>query len=170
MSNTGSDAKLITIRALKVEDEPFLWEMLYQAIYVPEGQLPPPLDIVHQPALAWYVQGWGREGDCGFLASDGTGQPVGAIWLRLPQPEQHGYGYVDDETPELSMALLPDYRGKGIGTQLFERLFSSPCMHPKVSLSVSAKNPARRLYERVGFGAVEQNGESMTMIRIEDSA
>lgn len=160
--------KNIEIRALTKEDESFLWDMLYQAIYVPEGQAPPPREIVYQPSLSCYVAGWGREGDCGFLASDANGQSIGAVWLRLAQDDCHGYGYVDSDTPELSMALLPDYRGKGIGTQLFERLFNSPCMHPRVSLSVSAKNPARRLYERVGFAEVAQSGDSLTMIRMEN--
>jgi len=156
----------IIIRSLKKEDEPFWWEMLYQAIYLPKGHAPPPREILHQPELAWYVEGWGRDSDCGFLASV-DGQEVGAIWLRLAHDESHGYGFVADEIPELSMALLPDYRGKGIGTKLFERLFASPCTCPKVSLSVSEKNPARRLYERVGFEAVGQVEDSLTMIRIE---
>jgi ribosomal protein S18 acetylase RimI-like enzyme len=156
----------VIIRPLTKSDEPFLWDMLYQAIYVPQGQTPPPREIIFQPELAWYVKGWGRESDCGFLAST-DGQAVGAIWLRFVEDGRHGYGYVDDDTPELSMALLPDYRGKGIGTQLFKRLFASPGIHPKVSLSVSAKNPAFRLYERVGFEIVGQDGESLTMIRIE---
>lgn len=160
--------KAIEIRALTKADEPFLWDMLYQAIYVPEGQAPPPYEIVYQPALAWYVQGWGRDGDCGFLVRDESGQQIGAIWLRFALDGHHGYGYVDDNTPELSMALLPDYRGKGIGTQLFAHLFDSPCTHPRVSLSVSVNNPARRLYERAGFVEVAQSGDSLTMIRMED--
>lgn len=158
--------KNIEIRALTKEDEPFLWEMLYQAIYVPDGQAPPPYEIIYQRPLSCYVQNWGRQGDCGFLAQV-EGKPVGALWLRLAQEDCRGYGYVDSNTPELSMALLPDYRGKGIGTQLFERLFSSPCIHYRVSLSVSDKNPARRLYERVGFKTIGQNGDSLTMIRTE---
>ncbi len=164
----GSNLKSIEIRALTKADESFLWDMLYQAIYVPEGQAPPPYEIVYQPALAWYVQDWGRDGDCGFLVSDESGQQIGAIWLRFAIDGHHGYGYVDEATPELSLALLPDYRGKGIGTQLFARLFDSPCTHPRVSLSVSVNNPARRLYERVGFAEVAQNDDSLTMIRIED--
>lgn len=168
MGNKRSKAKTITIRALTTEDEPFLWDMLYQAIYVPKGQAPPPKEIIYQPELAWYVEGWGRDRDCGFLASDDNGKSVGAVWLRFAKGGHHGYGYVNDETPELSMALLPDYRGKGIGTQLFERLFDSPCIHPRVSLSVSAKNPARRLYKRVGFEIIEEAGESVTMIRIQE--
>jgi hypothetical protein len=40
----AEDAETMTciIRPLKLEDEPFLWEMLYQAIHVPEGQTPLP--------------------------------------------------------------------------------------------------------------------------------
>ena len=54
------------IRPLELEDEPFLWEMLYQAIYVPEGKTPLPREIIQIPELARYVQSWEREGDCGF--------------------------------------------------------------------------------------------------------
>jgi len=73
-----------------MEDEPFLWEMLYQAIYVPEGQTAPPRSVVRRPELARYVRGWGREGDCGFLAGDAADQPVGAVWLRLLRGENKG--------------------------------------------------------------------------------
>jgi ribosomal protein S18 acetylase RimI-like enzyme len=36
--------------------------------------------------------------------------------------------------------------------------------HPGVSLSVSADNPARRLYERRGFRVVAEAGDSLTML------
>ena len=39
----------ITVRASQKSDEPFLWEMLYQALYVPEGEPPLPREIVQQP-------------------------------------------------------------------------------------------------------------------------
>jgi hypothetical protein len=58
------------IRPLELEDEPFLWEMLYQAIHIPQGQTPLSREVVQIPELARYVQGWGREGDYGFLGSD----------------------------------------------------------------------------------------------------
>ncbi len=37
------------IQALKDEDEPFLWEMLYQALYLPEGQAPLPREVIYLP-------------------------------------------------------------------------------------------------------------------------
>lgn len=154
------------LQPLTPEDEPFLWEMLYQALYVPEGQTAPPRGVVLLPEIARYVEGWGRVGDCGFLARDAvTSQPVGAVWLRLPVGENKSYGYVDDETPELSMAVLPEHRGRGIGTQLLTELIKSDCGHTSISLSVSVGNPARWLYERFGFAVVGQSAASLTMKR-----
>ena len=145
-------------RDLTKADEVFLWEALYLALYVPEGQPPLPREIVQEPEIRHYVAGWGRPGDMGVIALDGA-RPVGAAWLRLLTGEDRGFGYVDDETPELSIAVLPEYRGQGIGTALLERLLelAAPC-HPAVCLSVSAGNPARRLYERMGFRLVRDVG------------
>ena len=47
----------IRLVPIKDSDEPFLWEMLYQALYVPEGQPPFPRDILREPDIACYVQG-----------------------------------------------------------------------------------------------------------------
>jgi ribosomal protein S18 acetylase RimI-like enzyme len=119
------------------------------------------------PELGRYVRGWGRPDDVGLLAVDAeTGQPVGAAWLRLMTREEAGYGYVDDETPELSIAVLPRYRGKGAGTLLLTRLLGdAERMYKAISLSVSGDNPAVRLYERLGFEAVSSSGTSLTMKR-----
>ncbi|MCT7963955.1 GNAT family N-acetyltransferase [Laspinema sp. D1] len=154
------------IRPLISKDQPFLWEMLYQALYFPKGQSVPPREVVQLPELARYVQGWKRVGDCGFLASDAaTGQSVGAVWLRLLVGENKGYGYVDDDTPELSIAVLPEYRGQGVGTQLLIHLLASNCGQSSISLSVSVDNPALRLYERFGFEVVSKSDGSLTMKR-----
>jgi ribosomal protein S18 acetylase RimI-like enzyme len=77
-----------------------------------------------------------------------------------------GYGYVDDDTPELSMAVLPDYRGLGIGRRLLAELLDEAAhRYRAVSLSVATDNPARRLYERHGFVVLAFEGETATMIR-----
>ncbi|HNS73413.1 MAG TPA: N-acetyltransferase [bacterium] len=161
----------VIIRPLTPEDEPFLWEMLYEAVYVPEGEPRPPRKIVRLPEIARYVQEWATEGGYGFLAGDsGTGQAVGAAWLRLLTGTNRGFGYVNDATPELCIAVLPGHRGRGIGTQLLARLFESGCGYATVSLSVSMANPALRLYQRFGFEIVGSVGDSYTMIKtIRDS-
>lgn len=151
---------------LTVKDEPFLWEMLYEAIYVPPGELRPPREILKQPAIAHYVQGWGRETDLGFIALDPqTGEKLGAAWLRLLRGADRGYGYVDDRTPELTIAVRETARGRGIGQALLKRLIAAARQpFPGLALSVQAANPARRLYERMGFETVMQAEDTLTMV------
>jgi ribosomal protein S18 acetylase RimI-like enzyme len=152
------------IRALTSSDQTFLWEMLYQSLYVPEGQPPFERSILAKPEIARYVGDWGREDDHGFLAVDENDQALGAIWLRLLKGEERGFGYVDDQTPELGMAVLAEHRGQGIGTGLLARLIESlDGRYDQISLSVSVGNPAIHLYQRAGFERAGQSGDSINM-------
>lgn len=161
--NSPSLSQRFIFRPLARADQPFLWEMLYQAIYVPPHMLPPARSIIEHPEIARYVEGWGRVDDMGVAAIDAN-EPVGAAWLRLMVGPDRGYGYVDDRTPELSVAVLPGYRGQGLGTQMLEWLLrAARAKYPAVSLSVSMDNPARRLYERLGFEAVSSDSTALTM-------
>lgn len=160
------DSKEDAIRLLMPSDQAFLWEMLYLSLFVPEGGAPFDRNIVEQPALARYVENWGRVGDFGFVALDENCRPVGAVWLRLFKDEERGFGYVDDETPELGMAVLPEFRNQGIGTKLLSRLIeAAENSYESISLSVAIENPALRLYRRLGFEVVGENGGSLTMKR-----
>jgi ribosomal protein S18 acetylase RimI-like enzyme len=164
---TGGD--VYDIRPATPEDEPFLREMLYQSLYVEEGADPFPTEVLERPELSRYVEGWGRAGDLGFVAVQaGSGRAVGAAWSRLPGVVDKGFAYLDDETPELAVAVSPGHRGVGVGTALLKRLLSaaSASFH-SMSLSVSPDNPARRLYERLGFETVEvRGGHPLMKIRL----
>ena len=48
------------IRPLTPDDEMFLWDALYCAIYVPPGEPPPAHEIIKEPQLARYVVGCRR--------------------------------------------------------------------------------------------------------------
>jgi len=136
------------LRAANVSDEPLLWEMLYLALFVPPGEPPLPRSVLRDPAIARYVQGWGtRRDDKGLVALVDTSL-VGAAWLRWFPASDPGYGFVDESIPELSVAVLPGHRGKGIGSLLLERLLQGV---PSTSLSCDPQNPARQLYLRLGF-------------------
>lgn len=153
------------VRPIAATDQEILWEMLYQAIYVAPDSPLLPREIVHEPALARYVQNWPQPGDLGWMALEAqSGQAVGAAWLRLFPVSQPGYGYIDSVTPELSIAVLPGFRGQGIGTGLLSQLLQAAQeKYPAVSLSVSAGNPAAALYQRLGFDIHHADGDSLVM-------
>jgi len=154
----------LQIRPLTHSDQAFLWECLYFAIHVPLGTPLPGLDILKSPDLSKYVADWGRDTDFGFLAFDSVASKnLGALWLRQFTTYNAGYGYVDDQIPELNMAVVPDSRGWGIGSRLLEHLFAQG-KYPAISLSVSPQNPAIKLYKRVGFKKVVEKGGSWTML------
>jgi ribosomal protein S18 acetylase RimI-like enzyme len=107
-------------------------------------------------SLAKYVTNWGSPHDIGFIAQvEGSQQAIGAAWARLFQGEARGYGYVNDETPELAIGILGGHRGQGVGSLLMSLLLAQVQeKYPAISLSVRAENPAVRLYERFGFKLV----------------
>ncbi|WP_244422189.1 GNAT family N-acetyltransferase [Ktedonobacter racemifer] len=63
---------------------------------------------------------------------------------------------IPDGTPELTIAVLPDFLGQGIGTQLLKHLLEvASKVYPALMLSVRKSNPARYLYEWMGFEIVD---------------
>ena len=140
--------------------------MLYHALYIPEGSPPLSKEIVNQPDIAKYVLDWGQPDDMGFVAIDkASRRQIGAVWIRMFNSHNPGYGYFAEDIPELSIAVLPGHRGLGIGTQLLNHMLAKAAgKYPGLSLSVTSANPAKRLYERLGFQVVNMKGASLTML------
>jgi GNAT superfamily N-acetyltransferase len=145
------------IRPAGVEDEPVLWQMIFEAAHMADEGHTSIEAAKARPDLARYVAGWPLPGDLGVVAVDTVRIiPVGAAWVRLLTGDNRGYGWVDDATPELAMGILPGYRGQRIGTVLLTRLLEvARSTYRGVSLSVRADNkPAVRLYEQCHFRQV----------------
>lgn len=121
-------------------------------------------ELMAVPALAHYVADWPRKGDAGFVAEEG--EPLGAAWWRLFTVDDGGYGFIDEATPELSIGVVPEARGRGVGTLLLRALIDAAQRSalPALSLSVERDNPAALLYERLGFQTVLPVGGSLTMV------
>lgn len=148
----------IRIRPAGREDQAFVSDMQYQALFAPPGAQPIDRAVLAEPDIARYhLEFAGRDGDVGRIATDRDGRPVGAAWVR----RMHGYGWVDDNTPELAIAVAEGERGQGVGTALLTALAAEV---PRMSLSVDVRNPARRLYERFGFEDVRTEGDSVVML------
>jgi ribosomal protein S18 acetylase RimI-like enzyme len=134
------------VRALTVADESIVWTMLIHAAH--ETSLE---SVKNQPVLSRYAIDWGRAGDAGCGAFVGE-KSIGAAWLRLWPNEDQGFGCIDPKIPELAIAVLPEYRGHGVGNALLLKILSTAsALFSAVSLSVRADNPAIELYQRSGF-------------------
>ncbi len=150
------------IRQIKPIEYSFLNEMLYQAIFVADETEVLPRDIIEQPDLKKYIQDFGRIGDF-CLVAELNGKLLGAIWIRLIK----GYGFIDTETPEMSMAVLKGYRGNGIGKQLLTKMIDTlkDNQVKQVSLSVDKKNFAHGFYKEYGFVDYSTSEKSIIMMR-----
>jgi GNAT superfamily N-acetyltransferase len=153
-------------RPAGIEDIRFLATMLGEAaVWRPDKPTPTGDEVMADPRYAMYLTGWPRHGDYGLVAEqDG---PVGAAWYRTYTEADHGYGFVAEDVPELSIAVIASRRHEGIGRQLLVELIDAGLAHgySALSLSVREENPARGLYESVGFVPIEKRGGSWTMVR-----
>ena len=146
------------IRAAGPQDVRFLRDMLRHAYY---WRMNESADL----PVARYVLNWGRPGDEGLVALDDA-NAVGAAWYRLFSREEAGFGFVDEETPELTIAVVPSRRGKGFGHELMTGLLERArrAGFDALSLSVAKDSPAVSLYERYGFRPVAEPDDTLTMV------
>jgi ribosomal protein S18 acetylase RimI-like enzyme len=130
------------------DDVPFLWEMLTYAATMAPGGTASVADAQADPYLRTYVDGWGRADDLGIIAREGDGDDrrIGAAWVRA------GLIVAAPRAPELATAVVPAWRGQGVGASMINQLFRHAAgRFDAVVLSVRAANPALRFYERLGF-------------------
>ena len=116
------------------------------------------------------ITGWPDEMKHAFLAQQFEAQHVhyqrhypDAEWLVIER-EGEGIGrlYIeawDEEVRIIDIALLPHARRHGIGAAILEDLLEEAGEAAKaVSIHVEKNNPARGLYERLGFAPVRDRG------------
>ena len=157
---------MVIIRQLEKSEWDFLTDMLYESIHILDNK-PEKEMLINAPHIKKYHEGWGREGDTALIALNANHQPVGAVWYRLFNEWNKGYGYVDSVTPELGIAVIQDGRGQGVGTLLMENIMQQAINegYTSISLSVDSENShAVHLYKKLGFEDFERSGTSMTMV------
>ena len=149
-------------RELRSDEYDLLKTFLYEAIFVPEGEMPPERSITELPELALYYEDFGK-GEADYcLVADDDGLVVGAAWTRI----MDDYGHIDDETPSLAMSVLKDHRGRGIGAHLLQELISllNEKGYKRISLAVQKANYAVRMYDRAGFRTILENDDEYIMV------
>ena len=144
---------MTAIRDLRDDEIGFLQEMLYAALdWRRDVELPAAEWVLAHPQVVVFHEGWGRSGDTALVA-EYEDRPVGLVWYRLFTEGSHGEGFVDEQTPELAIAVVEGFRGRGVGGELMTAAHERARLDgfERLSLSVDADNPAKRLYERLGY-------------------
>ena len=132
--------------------------------FPPDRQIP--AEAAQMPHVRRFLDSWGRAGDVGVVAVDEQRRRLGAAWARvLDEPLLR-----DDQgapVAELSIAVEEDARGVGVGGALLDALAeaASAAGHRELSLNVSPRNPANRLYLRCGFELVREGAHGLVMRR-----
>jgi ribosomal protein S18 acetylase RimI-like enzyme len=120
---------------------------------------------------------WPDEAKQAFVEQQFTAQdtyyrehyPTAVFQVILDEDVPVGRLYVDRWEREIrimDIALLPQARDRGLGTELLRELIAESERAGKaLSIHVEAENPARSLYERLGFVEAEDRGVYKLMRR-----
>ena len=133
--------KEIAFRSIKPNDLEFLWQL-------------------HNLTLKEYItQTWGWDEDWQWREFVRQFNPaIGKI--IVVDGADAGFLWVSEKPTEIklvSIRLLPQFQKLGLGTQVIRDLISNARAQSKcVILHVLKVNPARRLYERLGFAIAEE--------------
>ena len=158
---------MLVFRLTSEVDPAFLARMLATAVsWDPDRPRTDVSTLLTDPVLVRYVEGWGRAGDDGLVAIAPDDAPAGAVWIRQFAADAPGYGFVDEETPELSIAVEREHRGRGAGSLLLAGILGRARARrvPRICLSVERENAARSMYERFGFVKADERGDAWVMV------
>src|SRR5579884_3502245 len=143
------------LRPVELRDLRFLRDMLRHAYYWR-------IDEDRERPVYRYVQNWGRPGDAGVIALDGP-HPAGAAWYRLFSERAPGFGFVDERTPELTIAVVPNRRGHGTGKEMLTALLERARADGYDAVSLSAAPEQEAYYGKFGFQRVDETPYAVTM-------
>lgn len=148
----------ITYRPIEESDSSFLFDVYASA---------------QQEELA--LSGWPKRLQEGFLRQQFEAEKMffteqfsqADLRIVLFEGEPIGRLYLDKKVSEievLDIALLPEYRNRGIGTELIRDILeeAQEC-NKAVHIHVRRRNPSVRLYYRLGFYRIADDGNNCLM-------
>jgi ribosomal protein S18 acetylase RimI-like enzyme len=148
----------VALRPLTPADAPFVARVFASSrarmlALLPDGMR----DAIAAQQLAAQTAGYAHrhpDADVDVVLVDG--EPAGRLYVA----REAGAIHVVD------IALLPEFRGRGTGTALLRALLEEADAGGKrVRLQVEKTNPARRLYERLGFTVAADSGPDLELVR-----
>jgi len=153
MTQLPSSEYSISLRAAAPEDAEFLYQVYAHTRYQ---------ELEHAPWTPQQVDAFLRMQFQAQATHYQTYYPNTSYDLVLVNGEPAGRLSVSREPGHLiimDIAILPSFRGLGIGTILLRQtLDEAAAHHQRATIHVEKENPARRLYERLGFTQIAEDG------------
>ena len=143
----------VVLRPETAEDESFLYE-LYASTRAEEMALTlwteqQKQEFLHQQCSRQLQHYRRHYGDASFDLILLNGESIGRLYVHRSPSEMR----------LMDISLLPQHRGRGIGTHLTRQLMDEcQASNRKLTLHVEYNNPAQHLYERLGFLVAENKG------------
>jgi GNAT superfamily N-acetyltransferase len=161
-----TDSNALQLVAADARHASILREMLFHSFKWRDDETREDMEpVLRRPEALRFWRDFGRRGDFGWIALR-DGVAVGAAWCRLLSVADHGYSFLDEETPCLAIAVVRSERNRGIGGKLLDALVlrARELGHERIALAVETDNPAVRLYERHGFVRDQEVGGYVRMV------
>ncbi len=152
----------LQIRPIQKNEIMLLTEFIYEAIFQKDPQLPVSRTIIQDPSIWIYIDAFGTKKDDYALVAIQDEKIIGAVWVRCIK----AFDQVEDDVPIFSLSVYPEYRKKGVGTQLMKKMLEYLKLngYSTASLAVQKENYAAQLYLRLGFEISFENAEEYIMI------
>ena len=154
----GLSIMTIDLRAVEMGDEDFLFSV-YASTRIDEmarvdwnaEQQETFLRMQFNAQSQFYIESYpGAE----FQVITLNDQPIGRLYVHRRA----------DEIRIMDIALLPEFRGQGIGSTLLQNILEQgKNLNLPVTIHVEQFNPAIRLYQRMGFQPKEDKGVYLLM-------
>ena len=155
----------MNIRLADGSDFPVLERMLLEAVnWAPDRPRLTIEELRQNDMLTRYLDEWPGVDDAGVVAEEDD-RVIGAAWFRRFASDRPGFGFIDESIPEVSIAVTPNWRGRGVGSGLMVALADIGRQRgfEALSLSVESHNRAVRFYQRLGFKVAVKASGSYTM-------
>ncbi|WP_166659152.1 GNAT family N-acetyltransferase [Labedaea rhizosphaerae] len=154
----------VTIRPATADDLPFLLETMVEIANSPYYRRTRE-DLLADPRVRHYVEGWPRPSDVGVIAVRGE-RPVGVAWVRFFGEDERSDGFVSEDIPELAVGVDAAERGKGAGRLLMTAVHDAARAAGirRTSLSVDRPNRAAEMYLAQGYQEVRSTENSRVMV------
>ena len=96
---------------------------------------------------------------------------AGAVWTRRLNKEHGSSAFIDENTPVMSVAVLPKFKSQGIGSFIMDQFLQEAGeLYEQISIDISFKPESIKFYEKFGFEKADDSDALVMVKKLEKKA